>query len=75
MKKELATPDSFTKILGGSLMVAGVVTLMTLPLVAGSNALPEGILIFGLVSILGGWALTLAGIKPNRSEAQPAMGD
>lgn len=56
-------------------MVAGVVTLMTLPLVAGSNALPEGILIFGLVSILGGWALTLAGIKPNRSEAQPAMGD
>lgn len=69
------SPSTFRKILGGGLVLAGVVTLLVLPFAAGSNPLPEGILVFGLVSILGGWVLTLSGFKSRQSGEQPAMGD
>jgi len=56
-------------------MVSGAVPLMILPLITGSNPIPESILLFGLVSILGGWALTLAGIEPPQPDAQSALND
>ena len=67
--------SSFRKVFGGGLMIAGVATLLVLPVVAGTNPLPEGILLFGLLSILGGWALTIASIEKPKGDSQPAMGD
>jgi len=75
MQKSSWVSGSFKGILGGSLMVSGAVPLMILPLITGSNPIPESILLFGLVSILGGWALTLAGIEPPQPDAQSALND
>lgn len=56
-------------------MLAGAATLMVSPVIVGKNPIPEGVLIFGLVTMLGGWALTVLGVKKPDAAHQPSMGD
>ena len=56
-------------------MLAGAATLMVSPLIVGSNPIPEGVLIFGLASMLGGWVMMLTGEKTSNDQVQPSMGD
>ena len=71
-KKQTSLSLSF----GGAFMFAGAIALMIAPIVAGSAQIPEGILIFGLASMLGGWVLALVGAsKKSDSLGQPGMGD
>ena len=63
------------RIFGGALMLAGAATLMVSPIIVGSNPIPEGVLVFGLVTMLGGWVLTVLGVKKPGAAHQPSMGD
>ena len=56
-------------------MLAGAATLMVSPVIVGSSPIPEGVLIFGLASMLGGWAMMLTGEKTLNDQVQPSMGD
>ena len=75
MKNENDSSSPLARIFGGALMVAGAATLMVSPVIVGNNPIPEGVLIFGLVTMLGGWALTVLGVKKPDAAHQPSMGD
>jgi hypothetical protein len=75
MKNDTNAPNSLRRMFGGASMLAGTVTLMVSPVIVGSNPIPEGVLIFGLASMLGGWAAMLTGEKTSNDQVQPSMGD
>ena len=75
MKKETTSNDPLRRVFGGALMLAGTVTLIVSPAIVGSNTIPEGVLVFGIVSMLGGWATMLAGQEKPEKGVQPSMGD
>jgi len=75
MKNENDSNSPLARIFGGALMLAGAATLMVSPVIVGKNPIPEGVLIFGLVTMLGGWALTVLGVKKPDAAHQPSMGD
>ncbi|NCV26391.1 MAG: hypothetical protein EBW58_09300 [Betaproteobacteria bacterium] len=75
MKNDTNAPNSLRRMFGGASMLAGTVTLMVSPVIVGSNPIPEGVLIFGLASMLGGWATMLTGEKTSNDQVQPSMGD
>jgi len=56
-------------------MLAGTVTLMISPVIVGNNPIPEGVLIFGILSMLGGWATMVTGNEKTEKHVQPSMGD
>jgi protein-S-isoprenylcysteine O-methyltransferase Ste14 len=75
MKNENDSKSPLARIFGGALMLAGAATLMVSPIIVGSNPIPEGVLVFGLVTMLGGWVLTVLGVKKPGAAHQPSMGD
>jgi protein-S-isoprenylcysteine O-methyltransferase Ste14 len=75
MKNESDSNSPLARIFGGALMLAGAATLMVSPIIVGSNPIPEGVLVFGLVTMLGGWVLTVLGVKKPGAAHQPSMGD
>jgi hypothetical protein len=75
MKNTSTSLESLRRGFGGALMLAGAATLMVSPVIVGSNPIPEGVLIFGLASMLGGWVMMLTGEKTSNGQVQPSMGD
>ena len=75
MKNDTNAPNGLRRVFGGAFMLAGAATLMMSPFIVGSNPIPEGVLIFGLASMLGGWVMMLTGEKTSNGQVQPSMGD
>ena len=75
MKNENDSNSPLARIFGGALMLAGAATLMVSPIIVGSNPIPEGVLVFGLLTMLDGWVLTVLGVKKPGAAHQPSMGD
>ena len=75
MKNTSTSLESLRRGFGGALMLAGAAKLMVSPVIVGSNPIPEGVLIFGLASMLGGWVMMLTGEKTSNGQVQPSMGD
>ena len=75
MKNDTNPSNALRHVFGGAFMLAGAATLMASPIIVGSNPIPEGVLIFGLASMLGGWAMMLTGEKTSNDQVQPSMGD
>ena len=75
MKNDTNSSNALRRAFGGAFMLAGAATLMVSPVIVGSNPIPEGVLIFGLASMLGGWAMMLTGEKTSSDQVQPSMGD
>ena len=61
MKNDTNPSNALRRVFGGAFMLAGAATLMMSPFIVGSNPIPEGVLIFGLASMLGGWVMMLTG--------------
>ena len=75
MKNDTNAPNALRRVFGGAFMLACAATLMVSPVIVGSNPIPEGVLIFGLASMLGGWVMMLTGEKTSNDQVQPSMGD
>ena len=75
MNKENTSNDPLRRVFGGALMLAGTVTLMISPVIVGNNPIPEGVLIVGILSMLGGWATMVTGNEKTEEHVQPSMGD
>lgn len=61
MKSDSSPRDSLRRDFGGAAMVTGAIILMLSPLIAGGHSVPGGVLIFGLASMFGGWAMMATG--------------
>ena len=75
MKDDTNSPNALRRAFGGAFMLAGAATLMVSPVIVGSSPIPEGVLIFGIASMLGSWAMMLTGEKALNDQVQPSMGD